>query len=100
MFNLGCQTSQTDAGYQNEGKLNTACIFPFTVQGNTYYSCTYDFNFITKHQKPWCSTKTDENGKHISGNWGVCDDKDNCNIPPRCKSTKANLTNKGRLREN
>ena len=66
--------------------MNASCVFPFTVQGTTYYACTYDFNFITGH-KPWCSTKTDENGKHISGNWGVCDDKDNCNISPRRKLT-------------
>ena len=35
--------------------------------------------------KPWCSTKVDANGNHISGgkNWGVCDDQDNCPIPPR-----------------
>ena len=64
--------------------MNATCVFPFTVQGTTYYSCTYDFNFITGH-KPWCSTKTDANGKHKSGNWGVCDDNDMCNIPPRCK---------------
>ena len=74
-----CRTSQ---GYQNKGKLDTACVFPFTVQGNTYCTCTYDFNSMTLHQKPWCSTKTDENGKHVSGNWGVCDNND-CNIPKR-----------------
>ena len=69
--------------------MNAACVFPFTVQGNTYNSCTYDFNFLTRNQKPWCSTKTDENGKHIgNGNWGVCDEKDNCNIPPRGKYPK------------
>ena len=79
---IGCQTSQTDAGYQNKGKLNAACVFPFTVQGNTFYSCTYEFNFLTRNQKPWCSTKTDENGKHLDGNWGVCD-MDTCNIPLR-----------------
>ena len=64
--------------------MNTTCVFPFTVAGTTYYSCTYDFGFVTGHN-PWCSTLTDENGKHKSGNWGVCDDNDNCNIPPRCK---------------
>ena len=79
---IGCRTSQTDTGYQNKGKLNTACVFPFTVQGNTFYSCTYEFNFLTRNQKPWCSTKTDENGKHLDGNWGVCD-MDTCNMPLR-----------------
>ena len=63
--------------------MNTTCVFPFTVAGTTYYSCTYDFGLVTGH-KPWCSTLTDENGKHKSGNWGVCD-PDICSIPPRCK---------------
>ena len=70
-------------GYRDGGKLNTTCVFPFTVAGTTYYSCTYDYNLITGHN-PWCSTLTDENGKHKSGNWGVCD-PDICSIPPRCK---------------
>ena len=78
-----CRTSQTDAGYRNKGRLNETCVFPFTLEGTTYYSCTYDFNFVTGH-KPWCSTKTDENDEHILEHWGVCDDNDNCNIPPRC----------------
>ena len=85
----GCRTSQNNTGWpagypaKRLGKLNTPCVFPFTVAGTTYYSCTYDYNLITGHN-PWCSTLTDENGKHKSGNWGVCD-PDICSIPPRCK---------------
>ena len=85
----GCRTSQNDTGWpagypaKRLGKLNTACVFPFTVAGTTYYSCTYDFGLVTGHN-PWCSTLTDEKGNHKSGNWGVCD-PDLCSIPPRCK---------------
>ena len=88
-ISLGCRTSQNNTGWpagypaNRLGKLNTPCVFPFTVAGTTYYSCTYDFNLVTGHN-PWCSTKTDENDEHILEHWGVCDDNDNCNIPPRC----------------
>ncbi len=57
------------------------CVFPFTVRGKTYNSCTYDFSFVVG-SKPWCSTKTDERGKHINGNVGTCEDP-SCPIPPR-----------------
>ena len=49
------------------------CVFPFKYRGKTYSTCTKDHTNIQK--KPWCSTKVDERGKHISGqrNWGNCD---------------------------
>ena len=54
------------------------------MKGVTYYSCTYDYGWVTGN-KPWCLTKTDENSKHQSGQWGVCDDYERCHIPTRCK---------------
>ena len=79
-----CRTSLTDDGGKGKGKLNSTCQFPFIVKGVTYYSCTYDYGWVTGN-KPWCSTKTDENSKHQSGQWGVCDDYEKCHIPTRCK---------------
>lgn len=79
-----CRTSQTDKGYGDRGQLNQPCQFPFTLRGKTYWACTYDLSHITGY-KPWCSTKVDADGNHISGgrNWGICDDAQNCPIPPR-----------------
>merc|ERR1712025_630162 len=45
-----------------------ACVFPFTYMGTTYTSCTNAGGF----QTPWCSTKTDQYGNHIIGNFGDC----------------------------
>ena len=47
------------------------CIFPFTFNNFTYYGCPTDPN---DESKRWCSTKTDENGVHIPGQWGYCSD--------------------------
>ena len=46
----------------------TTCVFPFRLAGVTYEACTMDMDV-----KPWCSTKGDVNGLHISGAWGYCD---------------------------
>jgi len=45
------------------------CIFPFTFAktGKTYTECTVDYG-----NEYWCSTKVDEDGFHLSGNWGEC----------------------------
>jgi len=47
------------------------CIFPFTFNNFTYNGCPTDPLDDTKR---WCSTKTDENGVHITGDgtWGYC----------------------------
>ena len=83
-FFSDCRTSKTDTGYREKGQLDTPCKFPFIVANVTYYSCTYDFGFVTGN-KPWCSIKVDKKHNHISGNWGVCDDYEKCSIPERCK---------------
>ena len=76
-----------------KGKANIGvpCVIPFTLLGKTYHSCTYDFHHTTGY-KPWCSTKVDENGIHVTknpdgtNNWGTCLEDDlNCPIPPRRK---------------
>ena len=79
-----CRTSTSDSGEGDRGQLDAPCQFPFSLRNKTYYSCTFDYSHITGY-KPWCSTKVDRNGNHVSGgkNWGVCDDKQNCPIPPR-----------------
>ena len=54
--------------------VNKSCIFPFvttnfaTFTTRVYYDCNVNQN------GPWCSTKVDENGNHITGrgNWGNC----------------------------
>ena len=50
---------------------NIPCIFPFKFDQVTYNSCTYK---SASDGKPWCSTKVDKNGSHISkkGFWGHC----------------------------
>ena len=45
------------------------CKFPFKYWGTVYNSCI-DMDM----DKPWCSTKVDETGKHMRGNWGNCDE--------------------------
>ena len=94
---LGCKSSLTnEGGKQRYGQLNTTCQFPFTVKGKIYYTCTWDYSHTTD-QNPWCSVDTDENNKHHGGKdrvvidgikkkfWGICDNTDACNIPPRRK---------------
>ena len=49
----------------------TKCIFPFTHNGVIHKTCTKHGIEDTEY-KPWCSTKVDDNGNHISGNWGDC----------------------------
>ena len=97
---LGCRSSLTNEGGKHRyGQLNTTCQFPFTVKGKMYYTCTWDYSHTTD-QNPWCSVDTDENNKHHGGKdrvvidgiktkfYGICDDTDACNIPPRCKFQK------------
>jgi len=49
----------------------SSCVFPFTYDGVVYDKCTT----VDDHEgKPWCSTLTNEEEKHIAGqgNWGYC----------------------------
>ena len=50
------------------------CVFPFEFDGTTYSTCTNRIKHVTNNL-PWCSTKVNTRGEHISGqgNWGNCD---------------------------
>ena len=50
------------------------CVFPFTHDNITYFSCPFDSIDETKR---WCSTKTDENG----------------HFPPLTTTARANVIN-------
>ena len=47
------------------------CIFPFQYLGQTFNNCTI---LKDPENKPWCSTKVDEDGTHVTsgGFWGHC----------------------------
>ena len=50
------------------------CQFPFKFKHpldgeRIYYNCTTDFD---EGQGAWCSTKTNSNGYHIPGEYGLC----------------------------
>ena len=53
---------------------NLPCVFPFEFEGTTYHSCSWEDG------TRWCSTKVDENGQHLKGNWGNCES----NCPMGC----------------
>ena len=62
---LACTVNQESNG------LKTSCEFPFVFKDKIYYGCTTDTD---PDGKLWCSTKTNENSEHISGQgfWGFC----------------------------
>ncbi len=48
------------------------CIFPFKYSGQTMTECT---TLNDPEDKPWCSTKVNDKGNHVTagGFWGHCD---------------------------
>ena len=56
---------------------NSECVFPFTFGGIEYDTCICN---PSPEGKPWCSKLVDDNGRHVSGNWGNCGA--GCPIPP------------------
>ena len=64
--------------------LNASCVLPFNFDNKKHYSCIYG-PFSDGY--PWCSTKVNENGTHISesGHWGYC--SDSCPIENRSNTT-------------
>merc|ERR1719205_483843 len=58
----------------------TACVFPFTFSGTTYFSCTEWIYGGENQGSKWCSTKVDSQGVHVNGegNYGFCGT--DCNI--------------------
>jgi len=45
------------------------CIFPFKFQELEYSECT---TYQADDKRPWCATKVNENGEHISNTYGIC----------------------------
>jgi len=54
-----------------------SCVFPFKHKGRVYYGCSPPE--VNTNNLPWCSTKVDDIGDHITGNWGNCDET--CPLP-------------------
>merc|ERR1712226_951463 len=104
--NQECRTSLTNDGGKagrHYGQLDAPCKFPFKVNDKTFYTCTYYYSHLTDN-KPWCSVDTDENNNHHNGPdrivingtskkfYGICDDQEHCNIPPRIPKVTGNST--------
>ena len=55
------------------GNVGMKCIFPFILEGVTHDACTTHTN-EDPEWLPWCSTKVDKFGVHVSGgdHWGDC----------------------------
>merc|ERR1712055_831688 len=59
------------------------CVFPFKARGKEYTKCTKAGNY----KAAWCSTKTDDNGDTVLGNYGDCSDK--CPTEDNASETKS-----------
>merc|ERR1712008_505036 len=71
-----CKVSEDKCKTVGGPSANQPCIFPFKWNGKNYNSCPVDSDDTNE---TWCSTKTDSNGNHITGQglWGHCG--------PKCK---------------
>ena len=63
------------ADNQGNGQFNQTCKLPFK-----YAAISYDKCITRDHDKPWCYTQLDNNGKGIEGAWGNCA-PEGANIP-------------------
>lgn len=53
---------------------NKDCAFPFIYRNKRYAGCTSDSDI---NDKLWCSTKTDQAGRHAGEtNWGYCKEEE------------------------
>merc|ERR1719369_2380725 len=59
LYTTGCVAASQDCGN---------CVFPFIFSGREINTCTT----IDGDSQPWCSTKTDDSGYHVQGNWEYC----------------------------
>ena len=57
---------------------NISCKFPFLYKGVPYSDCAWD------DKGAWCSTKTDNQNKHETGNEGTC--SSSCPIKPHSEN--------------
>ena len=81
----GAPCTVTEKNSQSEKQ----CQFPFIFKGRIFSACTTvtgtnddgDYEYGT----PWCSTKTDSNNNHISGQgvYGDCMEDGACPIEPK-----------------
>ena len=53
---------------QGGTRTDKPCQFPFIFKGKTYTTCTN-----VEEDFYWCSTETNDNREHQSGEWGKCD---------------------------
>jgi hypothetical protein len=64
------------------------CVFPFSFRGSTFSSCTNEGGDVSGEL--WCSTKTDEFGNHVKGNWEIC--PEGCDLETELKTATATTT--------
>ena len=57
---------------------NISCKFPFVYEGVEYNDCVWD------DKGAWCSTKTNNQNDHETGNDGACSSK--CPIKPHSEN--------------
>ena len=73
------QQNPASSSFTTTGGARTGakCVFPFTYKDVKYTGCSLE---DADDDKPWCSTKTDANGQHVSGQgqWGQC--ASNCQV--------------------
>jgi len=97
-----CPTSccgQIDCHTKSGPKKNQKCVFPYSKNGKTCHGPTC-CNLDNDSDGPWCSTKTNSDGEHITGNYGYCEgacakapapckDETNCAVyKPYCNDPK------------
>jgi len=68
---LSCQTDYSGPDRDSYAD----CVFPFTYNKETYWSCAKWVWGGENQGALWCSTKTDRNGNHVNGQgyYGFCD---------------------------
>ena len=84
-------TSATTSSPSGGGTVGSCanCIFPFIYLGRLHLTCTT----LDGDPKPWCSTKVDSNGIHVSGEnqWEHCESSSCPGMsPPGVSVTTAN----------
>ena len=65
------------------------CVFPFVFRGVSYPACTREHD---PNGRLWCSTKTFQNGTHVKGNWGYCNESQQCRSTVRPKKKRKKKT--------
>ena len=78
----GCMVVDKKSGESKQ------CQFPFVLSGQTYNRCT---RILDDASQPWCSTKVDSDGNHLTGNWGHCT-RPGCPLEPTTTTTTTTTT--------